>query len=288
MNAERNARECANPGRQRRHAGFAVLALLAALATAPGALAQPGGADAAFDQYVFRPYRTAAGARVQLDSALSARVAEIDRVCRLTEAQKQKLRLAGRGDIKRFFDRYEQVKERFRLARDDELMQQRAMETAAPLQAALRDGLFQEGSLLYKSLQSALTDEQATRFTAGEAERHAARHRVGVERAVESLGQNASLTAAQRRNLSRLLADEIKPPRKAAPQYDLVYALYLMRRLPEGKLKPLFDAERWAKVSELLNEFRRGEPILRREGMLPDEDGEGARAVPPRPGGLEE
>ena len=41
---------------------------------------------------------------------LAAQIDNIDRACKLTEAQKEKLHLAGRGDIKRFFDRYERVK----------------------------------------------------------------------------------------------------------------------------------------------------------------------------------
>ena len=63
--------------------------------------------------------RTAAAARTRLTSELSIHVNEIDRVCRLTEAQKKKLHLAGRGDIHRFFDRYETAKEQLKLGREN-------------------------------------------------------------------------------------------------------------------------------------------------------------------------
>src|SRR5580692_11628476 len=42
-------------------------------------------------------------ARNKLDSALALRIDDVDRICGVTESQKKKLQLAGRGDIKRFF-----------------------------------------------------------------------------------------------------------------------------------------------------------------------------------------
>lgn len=314
MNSERTpaARDGASPGRQRRHASFAALALLAAVATAPRASAQQVWTDRYFDVFVFRPDRTAAAVRSRLNSDLSTRVDEIDRHCRLTEAQKQKLLLAGRGDIKRFFDRCEQAKEKLHLAGEKfqkenlqaagdkaaervaeaQLMVQmevEMMQSAAPLQRTLQKGLFQEDSLLYKSLRNTLTDEQAARFEAAKAGGVAARHLAGVERAVEVLGRDARLTAVQRRELVKLLVAEIKPPPKPAPsRYDEWYILCMMRRLPEGRLKPLFDAERWADVSQRISRYKVIEPELRQLGLLPDEGGDGAKAVLPPPGGLEE
>ena len=75
--------------------------------------------DDLLDQWVFQRDRDAAGARKRLDAQLALQVEAIDRACALTDAQKQKLRLAGRGDIRRFFDRYEAVKQRFQLMRPD-------------------------------------------------------------------------------------------------------------------------------------------------------------------------
>ena len=56
---------------------------------------------------VFRTLRGPAGAQSKLDSSLSLRIGGLERTCHITEAQKDKLRLAGRGDIKRFFDKVE-------------------------------------------------------------------------------------------------------------------------------------------------------------------------------------
>ena len=47
------------------------------------------------------------GARRRLESRLKSRIEQIDRVCKLTPEQRNKLNVAGRGDIKRAFARIE-------------------------------------------------------------------------------------------------------------------------------------------------------------------------------------
>jgi hypothetical protein len=57
--------------------------------------------------HIFGPYGTAATVRERFESQLALEIADIDRACTLTAAETKKLRLAGQGDIKRFFNRYE-------------------------------------------------------------------------------------------------------------------------------------------------------------------------------------
>jgi hypothetical protein len=47
-----------------------------------------------------------------VDSFLSERIANLDRKCGLTDAQKAKLQLAAQGDIKRHFERVEEATKR--------------------------------------------------------------------------------------------------------------------------------------------------------------------------------
>src|SRR4051794_36939057 len=56
-----------------------------------------------FDLSMFGRHGGEAAVRIRLDSLLADRIATIDRTCNLTDAQERKLRLVGRGDIKRFF-----------------------------------------------------------------------------------------------------------------------------------------------------------------------------------------
>src|SRR5262249_17819810 len=127
----------------------------------PMAVQQPAIPDQQFDLWVFQfqQDRTAAAARQRLDSLLTLQVEDIDRACKLADLQKKKLQLSGRGDIKRFFDRYEAVKQRFNLLKHDQQKMNEIFQETRPLSMTLQAGLFHNGSLLYRSLHNTLTDE---------------------------------------------------------------------------------------------------------------------------------
>src|SRR5262249_37865237 len=110
-----------------------------------------------FDQLVFQPDNTPAGARKRLDGLLAVQVDILDRACRLTEAQRNKLHLAGRGDINRFFDQCEGAKRKWQRLEptDDKIAEVR--QDLTDLRSILEHGLFHENSLLYKSLPNTLT-----------------------------------------------------------------------------------------------------------------------------------
>jgi hypothetical protein len=67
-------------------------------------------AKTSYDEMLYGKGNDAAAVRRRLEDQLRANLAEIDRVCGLTPAQAEKLRLAGRGDIHRFFERAEEVR----------------------------------------------------------------------------------------------------------------------------------------------------------------------------------
>src|ERR1700722_11807755 len=59
------------------------------------------------DHLIFPQDKDADEANDRLELFLWKEIKEIDRSCKLTWAQKQKLWLVGRGDIKRFFDEFD-------------------------------------------------------------------------------------------------------------------------------------------------------------------------------------
>lgn len=240
---------------------------------APVAVARPVVPDEQFDQWVFQQDRTAAGARQRLDSLLALRVEDIERACKLTDAQMKKLQLMGRGDIKRFFDRCERVKQRFQLIKHDEQKFQEIWQDISPLQMTLQAGLFHEASLLYKSLPNTLSGEQLARYDAMARERHEFRHRANIELVVAMLEQGMPLRDAQRRDLITLLTNQTKPARKSS-QYDYYVLLFQLDRLPEEKLKLLFDGTQWNALNRQLAQYKGMEPFLKQNGLWPDEDGE--------------
>src|SRR5262249_24107672 len=57
--------------------------------------------------------------RERLTPLLKQKIAAIDRFCDLSDVQRQKLQLSGRGDIKRRLDAIERARSRFELVRND-------------------------------------------------------------------------------------------------------------------------------------------------------------------------
>jgi hypothetical protein len=119
-----------------------------------------------------------ARARLRLQLFLKQRLEFIDRVCSLSEGQRQKLDLAGRGDIVRFFDRVEDGKKKFARFNDGDagnaIVRLELLRESKPLHEALMAGPFDDGSLFAKSLRNILTTEEAARY--------------GVLREIERLG----------------------------------------------------------------------------------------------------
>src|SRR5207249_1283091 len=146
----------------------------------------------------------------------------------------------GRGDIKRFFDQYEHVKQKSQALDHDVQNFQEIQQDLYRLRVILQGDLFHDDSLLVRALRNTLTGEQFARYEAVARRRRALRHRASIEEAIGILERGISLRDAQRRELLALLAKETKPSRRPGP-YD-AYALVLqLRRLPEDKLKHVFD-----------------------------------------------
>src|SRR5260370_753503 len=76
-------------------------------------------AEPAVYQWVFGNASNAEAARKQLRALLQKKIAIVDHICRLTDAQKEKLELAGVGDNKRLVDRVEKLGLQFQLVRND-------------------------------------------------------------------------------------------------------------------------------------------------------------------------
>ena len=68
-----------------------------------------------------------------------------------------------------------------------------------------------------------------------------------------------------------------KPSRKSG-QYDYYVIMFQLGRVPEEKLKPLFDATQWKVVNRQLDQFKQMEPFLKQSGQLPNSDDEAERS----------
>jgi hypothetical protein len=233
--------------------------------------------DDNFDQWIFGQDRNAARARQRLDSSLAVHIEAIHRASPLTDAQRKKLQLAGRGDVKRFFDSYETVKQKFHLIKDDQQKFQEIWQDINPLQTILQAGMFEGDSLFCKSLRHTLTSEQWAKYDAVERERREFSHHTSIVQAVIGWEQSMPLRATQRRELIELLTKETKPPRKLSP-YGSTWVLFQASRLPREKLKPIFDDMQWRSMNQYLGNARNLGTWIKQLGLLPDDDEEGDKA----------
>jgi hypothetical protein len=233
---------------------------------------RPAWTDENFEQWVFQNQRNAQGARQRLDSQLALQTDDVARVCSLTGAQKTKLQLAGRGDIKAFFDRYEEVKKKFQAVKHDQQQFNQIWQDISPLQMTLQAGLFHEDSIFHKSLRNTLTDEQFVRYDVVARERRTFRHRAKIELVVAALEQSTPLLDEQRRKLIELLVRETRPLRKSG-NYDYYALMLQVSRIPEAKLRLLFDEAQWRGLSQQVNQAKGYEQWLKQMGYLlePDE-----------------
>ena len=129
-------------------------------------------APASCDQLLFGKGRDEAEARRQLGARLTEKVTALSRVCGLTQAQSQKLELAGRGDIHRFFEQTAQLRSKLEAMHEGDAGDHRALlrqvmalsRESRPLRETFAAGPFGEGTLFAKALRRMLTPEQAARY----------------------------------------------------------------------------------------------------------------------------
>ncbi|HTI52537.1 MAG TPA: hypothetical protein VL475_16350 [Planctomycetaceae bacterium] len=118
---------------------------------------------ATFDRWLFGQNQKADLNRRQID-LLRKKIDAIDRVCQLTEVQKEKLELAGRGDCHRFFERADELRQRFEQVRKDPDQVLALSREVQPLRSLLETGPFGEGSLFAKLLKTNLTPGQSEKY----------------------------------------------------------------------------------------------------------------------------
>ena len=227
--------------------------------------------DENFDQWLFQDMNNAAGARSRLDAQLLMRLDDLAESCGLTEVQRQKLQLAGRGDIHRLFDQIEALRRRFQTVKSDQNRIGEILQAMQPLQVAMRTNLFGETSLFAKTLRSTLTTDQVERIDTADRERRMFRYRAVVALVVARIDDDLALRAEQRRRLEQLLLDETRPPAHFS-QYDPMVVMVQAARLPEEKLQPLFEAPQWKSLKKQLDQARGIEPFLKASGFHPDSD----------------
>jgi hypothetical protein len=114
-----------------------------------------------FDRWVFDDMAPDKERWTHLDKLLSVRINDAARTHKLTHQQQAKLRLAGKGDIKRFFDQVEDARNDFELNRVELKSGLAALRRLKPLSKDYDLGPFDDGSLFVKALRKIIHDRSA-------------------------------------------------------------------------------------------------------------------------------
>ncbi len=201
-------------------------------------------------------------ARKRIESDLAQEVHQIDQMYRLTPDQKKKLYLAGRGDIKRLFDRAEQAREMHHRANGN--FNRIILREFRPLPSQVHLDLFGKESIFTKTLKTTLTSEQR----AFHEQERLAYYRSRVDWMVPQIHHRLQFSDEQRRRFVDAIVEETRPLEKYG-KYDFLALLFQVSRLPEAKLKPIFDEAQWRLLRHELNQVRRQEKFLAQQGYLP-------------------
>lgn len=208
--------------------------------------------------------------REWIEASLKQRVDEIGRVCQLTDMQKEKLILAGAGDIQHFESRVDELRAQCKAGTIAADQYNRVYQSSLPLRATLQQGLFGGGSLFHKTLLSTLRPEQVALCEQTDRERRVFRYRARVELLVAQLDAILGLRDEQRRQLIQLILDKTRPPRVFG-QTDRFLVMIQMTRLPEESLKSLLDAGQWREMQKQLANAKRMVRVLKQSGVVFDD-----------------
>lgn len=220
-----------------------------------------------FDQWIFQGSNNAAAGKARIESSVKIKLAELRRVCDLTEAQSKKLSLAARGDMQQFFEEVEVVRKKFLKVRNDQNAFNQIWQEINPLQQKQQRGLFGDSSFFAKTVRNTLTREQQEKYQVVLDDRRRFRYQAAAEVALHNLSNTLGLHHEQHETIFKLLIEETQPPLTFG-QYDQYYVYYSLAKLPDTKLKPLMDERQWKLLQPHLQQGRAMVANLMQQGMI--------------------
>jgi hypothetical protein len=127
--------------------------------------------DAVFDDWALGGAAGAKRFRDHLETMLRKRIGQVEQMFLLTPAQRQKLTLAGHGDIKRLLETVEDARRDFDLASGDVTRLSEIRKNLRVLDVAVSYGPFEIGSLFEKTLRKMFDEKKLKKRSSGERKR---------------------------------------------------------------------------------------------------------------------
>lgn len=223
------------------------------------------------ESIIFQPDATEAEAMKRVRESFKK---ELDDLCQrysLTSDQREKLALAGEGDLKRFLDRVRQSRQQLKQAEEKkELQQPNAQQVhydaAFKLYADRRRGLFSSGSLFAKSRERTFSAEQLARFNADQAAEARRVTEVYVQLYIVLLQREIPLLAAQREQLRKVILENI-PPLSQEDESAVGFVAYKASLIDPQLLRPLLDDEQWEKLQKYFEHAKENHWMLENQAI---------------------
>ena len=245
--------------------------LLACFATPANAMQFNIGVDQ-FDRWIFNRMQTEVATRAGLRSRIE--IERIERSAELSESQKKKIRLAGQGDVKRFFDDVAEARQAFlALAEDGQIDQAKmneAYQLASPLAQRLNTGLFDEDSLLQKVAAGTVDEEQSRKMLARAEKVQKYRAETAIMTHLAIVCRVVPMTQKQRDALADLVRDRVKIG-KAKSVYLTQLITYRLGQ-HEDELKKILDDAQMKAFGTMLDQARMFKQNLKAQGLLDDDE----------------
>ena len=232
--------------------------------------------DSIFDRWVFQDNQPvegrnrngdAATGRARINLQLKAMLDDLVQVCQLNDSQQQKLALAARGDMTRFFDQVEEVRRKYLAVKDDQNRMNEVWPQISSLQQQFSRGLFGDKSLFAKILRKTLTDEQHAKYQAVLLDRRRTGFKAAIELSLHSFGNGVGLRGEQQEALQKLLLEETQPPLLFGQQ-DRNVVMLRLSQLPAAKLKGVLDKDQWKKLQPQVLQASGHEDTLIHHGVI--------------------
>jgi len=219
---------------------------------------------------VFQSHSSKEKAREYCEQILAARIRGIAQACSLTEEQRAQLALAGKGDISRFFNRFNAMLRTCKMGKISQQEWQENWQAIQPYRTEFTQGLHNRGSLFAKSLAYTLGD-QIDEWEKASAEQQRRAFRADIKIVLAQLDCGLPLTEQQRSQLTTLLmSQEISRGYTINAQYRAYLVLYRMSQIPEEELRPIFWENEWKVLQAIQNQMKGLEPFLRQQGVILD------------------
>jgi hypothetical protein len=216
-----------------------------------GGRAQVRVSETAFDKSNFGQL-TVIAARNKAEESLRTYLMLIQKAAALTPEQRNKLELAGRIDIHRFFSDYASAKRTvtFGLLTSEELQQTflQMQQAVQPMATRYEAGLYDESSLLAKTLVTTLGPDQREKLSDLFEERKRTQYEHQIRLTLAMIDHKLPLTQKERITITTLLLTKTDPPTPAPSPKRLVFPVLRQMASIEQELLELFTSDEEAAV----------------------------------------